>query len=84
MSNSQSNGHIFGFGSRHPAKVAYLRVGIGIYLLVLTGVLLAVGAGDPWAWVTGAFAAVHFALAYRLLRIKRHRATPHTGPRAAI
>ena len=68
MSDHQLSTRIFGFGSRHPRKVAFLRIGIGIYLLALTGVLAAAGVGG-WPWVTGVFAVVHFILAYRLLWI---------------
>jgi hypothetical protein len=74
MSNDQLSTHRFGLGSLPPRKVASLRVAIGVYLLALTAVLAAVGAGEPWAWVTGVFAVVHFILAYRLLRIARRRA----------
>ncbi len=72
MSNDQHS--ILGFGSRHPRKVAFLRIGIGLYLLALTAVVAAAGFGAPWAWVTGGFAVVHFILAYRLLRIARRPA----------
>ncbi len=68
MSNDQHS--ILGFGLRHPRKVAFLRIGIGLYLLALTGVLAAAGVG-VWPWVTGVFAVVHFILAYRLLRIAK-------------
>jgi hypothetical protein len=79
MGENQSSRRISGFGSRQPRKVALLRITIGLYLLVLTAILIATGNGDPWAWVTGGFAAVHFALAYRLLRITRQRAGLHRG-----
>jgi hypothetical protein len=79
MSDHQSSRRIFGLGSRHPRKVAFLRIAIGIYLLVLTAILGATGSGEPWAWVTGVFAAVHFALAYRLLRIAREHAGLQAG-----
>jgi hypothetical protein len=79
MSDHQSSRRIFGFGSRHPQKVGFLRIAIGVYLLVLTAVLVAGGVGDPWAWVTGSFAVVHFALAYRLLRIARQGPGLHAG-----
>lgn len=67
MHNHQVSTRIFGLGARHPRKVAVLRVGIGLYLLALTAILVATGVGEPWAWVTGVFAVVHFILAYRLL-----------------
>jgi hypothetical protein len=71
MGNQQLGTRIFGLGSRHPRKVAFLRIGIGLYLLVLTAVLAAAGFGDPWAWVTGVFAVIHFMRAYRLLGIAK-------------
>jgi len=67
----QLSTRIFGLGSRHPRKVAFLRIGIGLYLLVLTVVLAAAGVGNPWAWVTGAFSVIHFILADRLLGIAK-------------
>jgi hypothetical protein len=73
MDNHQRSMRIFGLGSRHPRKVALLRIGIGVYLLALTAVLVAAGVGDGWAWVTGGFAVVHFILAYRLLGIAKRR-----------
>jgi hypothetical protein len=73
MGNHQLSARMFGLGSRHPRKVAILRIGIGVYLLALTAVLIAAGVGDGWAWVTGGFAVVHFTLAYRLLGISKRR-----------
>ena len=71
MSVHQFSQGSFGLRSRHPRTIGLLRIGIGIYLLVLTGVLAVVGAGEPWAWVTGTFAVVHFVLAHRLLRVAK-------------
>jgi hypothetical protein len=73
MGNYQLSTETFGLRSRDPRKVAFLRIGIGVYLLVLTGILAAEGVGDPWAWVTGGFAVVHFIRAYRLFRIAELR-----------
>ncbi len=73
MGNYQLSTRIFGLGSRHPQNVAFLRIGIGVYLLALTAILAAEGVGDPWAGVTGVFAVIHFILAYRLLRIAKRR-----------
>jgi hypothetical protein len=73
MGNYQLSKGIFGLGSRHPRKVALLRIGIGVYLLALTAALVAAGVGDGWAWVTGGFAVVHFVLAHRLLGIAKRR-----------
>ena len=68
MSNDQHS--ILGFGARHPRKVAFLRIGVGLYLLALTAVLAGAGVGG-WPWVTGVFAVIHFILAYRLLGIAK-------------
>jgi hypothetical protein len=73
MGNYLLSTRLFGLGSRHPRKVAFLRIGIGVYLLALTAVLVAAGVGAGWAWVTGGFAVVHFILAYRLLGIAKRR-----------
>lgn len=73
MGNYQLSTRIFGLGSRHPRNVAFLRIGIGVYLLALAAVLVAAGVGDRWAWVTSGFAVVHFVLAYRLLGIAKRR-----------
>jgi hypothetical protein len=79
MDDHQSSRRIVGRGSRHPRKVAFLRIAIAIYLLALTAVLIATGVANPWAWVTGGFAVVHFGLAYRLLRITRQTTGLHPG-----
>jgi fatty acid desaturase len=60
-------------GYRYPRQIACLRVGIGIWLLVVTGALYASGHAGQWGWLLGATAVLHFGLAYRLFRIaKQH------------
>jgi membrane protease YdiL (CAAX protease family) len=62
-------------GQRHPRQVAIVRVGVGIWLLVLTAILYGAGHGGWWEGLLVATALLHFGLAYRLVRIAR-RATP--------
>lgn len=49
---------------RHPRLIVRVRVAIGIWLLVLSAILL--GEGYWWGVVMVAPAALHFYLAYRL------------------
>ena len=69
MDRYQSVKRFRGLGAKYPLQVARLRVGIGIWLLLLTAVFYSTGHGDQWAWLLGVLAAVHFGLAYRLFRI---------------
>lgn len=71
MDGYQSIKRVFTLGSRYPRQVARLRVGIGIWLLVLTAALYGSGHGGQWAWLLAVTAALHFGLAYRLFRIAR-------------
>jgi len=52
----------------HPRQVACVRVGVGIWLLVLTAILYRSGHGGDWAWLLVPTAALHFFVAYRLFR----------------
>jgi uncharacterized membrane protein len=54
------------FDRRNPRQVALLRIVIGIWLLGLTTFLCA--SGSWWGVLLAPFAALHFYLAYRLLR----------------
>jgi hypothetical protein len=73
MHGFQSIKRVFQLGSRYPQQVACLRVGIGIWLLILTVGLYGSGHGGQWGWLLPVTAVLHFALAYRLFRIaKRH------------
>jgi hypothetical protein len=51
---------------RHPRLIVRLRVLIGIWLLVVGGILL--GAGNWWGALMVAPAALHFYLAHRFSR----------------
>jgi hypothetical protein len=55
-------------GARYPKRVASVRVGVGIILLAVLGVMYGTGHGNPWAWLLAAGAALHFYLAYYRLR----------------
>jgi hypothetical protein len=58
------------FDSRHPHLALRIRIGVGLWLLVLAGILWS--SGNRWGGLLVAPAAVHFYLAYRL----RHRVQP--------
>jgi len=60
---------ITGFSRRHPRGVILTRVLVALWLLALTGILLAVGYWG-WAILTFVGAMVHLVWAYRI-----HRAT---------
>jgi hypothetical protein len=64
-------------GDRYPRQVALLRVAVGIWLLLLTAVLSRSGHGGLWVWLLAATAALHFGLAYRLLRHARNDSGHH-------
>jgi hypothetical protein len=70
MDGNQPIKRVFQLGSRHPQQVARVRVGVGIWLLVLTAILYGSGHGGQWGWLLVVGAAVHFCLAYRLQRHK--------------
>jgi hypothetical protein len=71
MDNRQPTRNILTLGSRHPRQVAALRVAIGVWLLIVTAGLYHAGHAGQWAWLLVPTAALHFALAHRLLRIAR-------------
>lgn len=70
MNHSQST-RPFQLRSWGPRQIGGLRVGIGIWLLVLTAVLYGAGVGGLWELSLVAIAALHFALAGRSFRIAR-------------
>jgi hypothetical protein len=72
MDGNQPVRRVFNLGYRHPKQVAWVRVGVGIWLLVLTAVLYGSGNGGWWGWLLAVAAALHFGLAYRLFRIARN------------
>ena len=71
MDGYQSVKGVFQLGSRYPLQIARVRVGVGIWLLFLTVFLYGSGHGGRWGWLLAVTAMLHFALAYRLLRIAR-------------
>ncbi len=71
MADHQSIRRILTVGARHPRPIAWLRVGVGLWLILLTAILYRSGEGGHWAWLLLAAAAAHFALAFRLFRIAR-------------
>ena len=56
-----------GFDRRHPRGVILIRVVVTVWLLALTGILLAVGYWG-WALLTLAGAVANAAWAYRVSR----------------
>ena len=59
-----------GFDRRHPRGVILIRGLVTVWLLALTGVLLAYGYWG-WALLTLAGAVANFVLAYRVYRTTR-------------
>ena len=71
MDGFQPIKRVFQLGYRYPQQVARVRIGVGIWLLFLTGILYGSGHGGRWGWLLVVGAALHFALAYRLFRIAK-------------
>lgn len=71
MDGYQSIKRVSQLGSRYPQQVARVRIGVGIWLLVLTAILYGSGHGGRWGWLLVAGATLHFCLAYRLFRIAK-------------
>ena len=71
MTGYQSIKRVFQLGSRYPQQVAFLRVGIGVFLLILAAGLYSSGHSGQWGWLLPVTAALHFGLAYRLFRIAK-------------
>ncbi len=63
-------------GAKHPRRVAWLRIAIGIWLLGLMAALYGSGHGGQWAWLLAVGTAVHFGYAYRLFRFARNDSDP--------
>jgi hypothetical protein len=61
------------YGYRHPLLVARVRLGVGVWLLILTAVLYGSGQGRWWGMLLVSAAALHFYLAYRVPRAIRAR-----------
>jgi hypothetical protein len=60
-----------GFDRRHPRGVILIRALVTVWLLVLTGILVAYGYWG-WALLTLAGAVANIALAYRAYRSTLH------------
>ena len=73
MNIHQSIRRVFQLGSKYPQQVARVRVGVGIWLLLLTAVLYGSGHGGQWGWLLAVTAALHLGLAYRLFLVARRR-----------
>ena len=71
MNGNQSRDHVFQLRSWSHQQIACLRVGVGIWLLLLTAILYRAGVGGPWELLLVGAAALHFGLAYRLFRIAK-------------
>jgi hypothetical protein len=71
MNGNQSRDHVFQLRSWSHPQIACLRVGVGIWLLLLTAILYRAGVGGPWELLLVGAAALHFGLAYRLFRIAK-------------
>jgi hypothetical protein len=69
MNSDQSSTHVFRVRSWSHRQIARVRVGVGVWLLLLTVILNRAGVGGPWEWALVATAILHFGLAYRLVRI---------------
>jgi hypothetical protein len=72
MNANQPREDVFRLRSWSHQKIALVRVGVGIWLLLLTAILYSAGVGGPWELLLVGTAASHFGLAYRLLRIAKH------------
>jgi hypothetical protein len=53
-------------------QVILVRVGVGIWLLILSAILYRTGAGGLWELLLVAVATLHFGLAYRVFRFAKH------------
>ena len=53
------------YGYKHPQLVAHVRVGVGVWLLILTAILYGYGVGSWWGVLLMPAAALCFYLAYR-------------------
>jgi hypothetical protein len=68
MNGDQLTKLVTPYGYRHPLLVARVRIGVGVWLLILTAVLYGSGRGGWWGVLLVPAAALHFYLAYRVPR----------------
>ncbi|HTX08312.1 MAG TPA: hypothetical protein VME22_06850 [Solirubrobacteraceae bacterium] len=71
MNANESRKPAFELRSWSHQQIARVRVGVGIWLLLLTAILYSAGVGGPWELLLVAIAVLHFGLAYRLLRVAK-------------
>jgi len=69
------------YGYRHPLLVARVRIGVGIWLLILTAVLYGYGRGGWLGVLLIPAAALNFYLAYRVPRAIGSRRARNAGSR---
>jgi hypothetical protein len=67
MSGDRPSIPVTPYGSTHPLLVARVRIAVGVWLLILTGMLFVRGYSGWWAVLLLPAAALHFYLAYRRL-----------------
>jgi hypothetical protein len=79
MTAHQPTTRIRTVGPCHPRQIARLRVGVGIWLLLLMTVLYSTGQGGHWAWLLAIGTTLHWVWAYFLFRNARRQ---ETAPRA--
>ncbi len=71
MNGNQSSRRDFQLRSWSHRQIILVRVGVGIWLLLLAAILYGAGVGGPWEWLLVGIAVLHFGLAYRLIRIEK-------------
>ena len=71
MNGNQSPTHVFQLRPLSHRQIARLRVGVGIWLLLLAAILYSAGVGGEWEWLLIGIAGLHFGLAYRQFRIAK-------------
>jgi hypothetical protein len=79
MNANQPREHVFQLRSWSHQKIAVVRIGVGVWLLLLTAILWSAGVGGPWEVLLLVAAALHFGLAFRLVRTAKH--DPHANLR---
>jgi len=52
------------YGHRHWLLIARVRIGVGVWLLIVTAILFGTGQSGWWAALLVLAAALHFYLAY--------------------
>jgi hypothetical protein len=67
------------YGYRHPLLVARVRIGVGVWLLILTAILYGYGPGGWWGVLLVPAAALNFYLAYRMPRATSARMNSTDG-----